>query len=235
MKNYLKVFNSDQIFRAVCIGDSTTSQEWCHPNWIDWLNFTFREDEDFEKDWHRKIINSGRDGAELAHYLNNFESEIAFYKPHVVIVSVGLNHLFLKSTPEEVENLLRKLFQEIVNINAELITWSPYAIPEKKYIEGLSKINNAYKIVTEEFNGTYINTFNEFQKYDLSKLFTFVSDGNKEWEINKGETDFLHCNEVGCQIIASEIAKKAFNKNLSDWKFGTMKLEDLKKCKLQKC
>ena len=231
MKNYLKVFNSSRIFRAVCIGDSTTSQEWCHPNWIDWLNFTFRE-EKWDEDWRKKFINSGRDGAHIEHYLKYFEDEIAFYKPHVVIASIGLNHLFLKSTPDEIEELLTQLFSKISGLKSDLITWSPYAIPNEEHMEGLAKINNVYEKVTKDFEGVYIDIFSEFQKYDLTKLFTFVSDGNEEWQIAKGAVDYLHCNPIGCQIIADKIAKEGFGKELSNWEFGTMELVDLGKLNL---
>jgi len=231
-KRYLKVFNDNKsIFRAVCIGDSTTSQEWCHPNWIDWLNFTFREDEDWNKDWRRKFINSGRDGAHLEHYLEHFEDEIAFYKPHVVIASIGLNHIFLKSTPDEIEALLVKLFTKIKQLKSDLINWSPYAIPNDNHMEGLAKINKVYEKVTKDFNGVYVDMYSEFQMYDLSKLFTFISDGNEEWHIGKGTIDYLHCNTIGCQVIADKIAMEGFGKGLSYWEFGTMKLEDLDKYK----
>lgn len=227
--NYLQIFNSNQIFRAVCIGDSTTSQEWCHPNWIDWLNFSFRETENWETDWRKKFINSGRDGAHIDHYLKYFDDEIAFYKPHVVIASIGLNHLFLKSKPEEIRGLLAKLFKKVKNINSDLITWSPYAIPNEKHLDGLERINKAYELATKEFNGVYIDIYSEFLKYDLSNLFTFISDGNEEWHIGKGAIDYLHCNPVGCQIIAEKIAKEAFDSPLSDWEFGTMKRVNLEK------
>lgn len=227
MKNYLAKFKSDKIFRAVCIGDSTTSQEWCHPNWIDWLNFTFREGEDWQNGWKKKFINSGRDGAYIEHYLDNFDQEVSLYKPDVVIVSLGLNHIFLKSTPSEIEQPLNTLFTKIKNINADIVTWSPYAIPQEIYLEDLSKINSVYKSTTNKFDGTYIDTYTEFLKYDLNKLFTFKSDGNEEWGMKDGDIDFLHCNEIGCQIIANKIAKEAFKQDLSDWEFGTMKLKNL--------
>lgn len=231
MKKYLEIFNSDEVFRAVCIGDSTTSQEWCHPNWIDWLNFIFHEDEDYTKDWKRKFINSGRDGADIQHYLDNFETEIDFYKPHLVIASIGLNHIYLKSTPEKVESLLDELFTKIKSTGADLVTWSPYAIPNEKHLSALEKINETYEKLTKKYDGINIDIFNEFLKYDLTKLFTFVSDGNDDWEIKKGDIDFLHCNPIGCQIIAEKIAKEVFNRNLSDWEFGTMKLVNLEEYK----
>lgn len=228
--NYLKVFNLNKIFRAVCIGDSTTSQEWCHPNWIDWLNFTFRETDNWQNDWKRKFINSGRDGGTVNHFLDNFYQEIEFYKPNLTIVSIGLNNLVPVFKPKEMEESLRKLLQMIKDIGSDLATWSPYAIPKEKYLSDLQKISNIYKELTQEFGGIFIDIYKEFLQYDLDKLFTFTTEYLKEvWNINPGEIDFLHCNVAGNQIIAEKIAKELFQEPLSDWEFGTMKLLDLGK------
>jgi hypothetical protein len=234
MKKFLEIFRSKKTFRAVCIGDSTTTQDWCHPNWISWLNFTFRETEDWDIDWRRKVINCGRDGANISHYLKFFDEEVTLFKPHVVITSIGLNNLIPHFDQKEMEHSLRLLFKNIRSIKSDLITWSPYAIPKEKYLTNLKRINNLYKKLTKEFNGVYIDTYSEFLKYDIQKLFTFKSDGNSEWEIKKGDYDFLHCNVAGNQIIAEKIAKEAFGEKLNDWEFGTMKLLDLNKFKKKK-
>ena len=227
MKRYLKIFKSGQFFRAVCIGDSTTSQEWCHPNWIDWLNFTFRETDNWQEDWKRKFINSGRDGGTIEHFIEYFKEEVRLYQPHVVIVSIGLNNLIPTFDSEEMKDSLKGLFYKIKNINSDLITWSPYAIPKKRYLDDLEKISNIYKSLTNEFEGVFIDIYREFLKYDLDKLFTFISDGNEVWGIEPGKRDFLHCNVAGNQIIAEKIAKEGFGESLSNWEFGTMKLLDL--------
>lgn len=230
MSNYLKIFNLGKPFRAVCIGDSTTSQEWCHPSWIDWLRFTFRETDDYEVCMRRKFINNGRDGGTLEYFTKQFEEEIALYKPHVVIVSIGLNNLIPKFDKSETELSLEGLLRKIKEINADSITWSPYAIPNDDYISDLAKICKIYKELTRKFNGVFVDIFHEFLKYDLDKLFTFISNfENRAWNIKINDRDFLHCNCVGNQIIAEQIAKAAFKGTLSDWEYGTMKLLDLRK------
>ena len=45
--------------------------------------------------------------------------------------------------------------------------------------------------------------------------------------------DFLHCNPIGCQIIAEKIAWEGFGKHLSKWEFGTMRLVDLERFKVE--
>lgn len=231
MKNYLKVFNSPRFFRLVAIGDSTTSQEWCHPNWIDWLSFAFREAINWDKDWRRKIINSGRDGATIEHYLTYFNEEVARFKPHAIIVSLGLNDLLPTLNAQKHETDLRKLLTMIKQTDADIITWSAYAIPAAKYQHDQEMSRDIYKKLTTEFNGVFIDMFAEFQEYDLEKIFTYVQvDGNDVWNIKPGGKDFLHCNLIGNQIIAQKIAREAFNTNLLEWpKLGNMHLIDLSK------
>lgn len=233
MKDYLKQFNSEVPFRAVCIGDATTAQDWCHPNWIDWLNFTFRETDNWQEAWRRKFINCGRDGATVKHYINSFESEIAVFKPHLVIMSVGINALLPKLDKEKYKSMLEKLVKKIMKVCNSIVVWSPYAFVNKLYHDDLQVISGINRSVCSEFNLLFIDMFTEFLKYDLKKLFTYkMSGGNKVWGIKENDIDFLHCNELGNQIIATRIAKEAFESDLSDWEYGSMKLKDLSRIKL---
>ncbi|KKR06467.1 MAG: hypothetical protein UT34_C0001G0508 [candidate division WS6 bacterium GW2011_GWF2_39_15] len=228
MHNYLTLFKTLKPLTVVCIGDSITSQEWCHPNWYDWLNFTFRQNTEWESGVKRKIINSGHDGADVDDFLNNFDLTIAIYKPDAVIVSLGDNEI---EKPEGFEGRTRKLLSRIQSINADIILWSTYEAPNPKYSQALSKVNDTYKRLAQEFNAVYIDMYSEFKKYDLSKLFTFVYPWeNRQWGMKPGDIDFLHCNEIGNQIIAEKILKEAFDTDLNfinEWKdFGTMHRQD---------
>lgn len=235
MKNYLKNFNNKKtFFRAVAIGSSITAQDFCHPNWLDWLTYTFKQTDDWDNDWRRKIINSGRDGATLKHVLTNFNEEIAFYKPHVVILSVGLNSVHPKLDKDKFENQLNLVFKKIKEFPTDLIAWSPYVINNKRYDKDISQINNIYKKLSKKYDAVYIDMYSEFKKYDLNLLFTFDSEDNDYWGTKEGEIDFIHCNVAGNQIIASKIAKEAFSMELYDYQFGTMNLLNLSNYKKKK-
>lgn len=228
MKKYLEVFNSpQQSFRAVAIGSSLTSQDWCHPNWIDWLNYTFRESKDWNNAWRKRVINSGRDGATIEHFLENFDSEIAFYEPHVVIYCVGMNSIHDGLDEFSFREHTLRLLEKIESISSDVLMWSPYAILSSRYQSDLKKISDIYKKIATENDCVYIDIYNEFLKYDLSKIFTFTNNENEYWGIKESEIDFLHCNELGNQIIADKIANEGFRLNLNDWEFGSMKLNDL--------
>lgn len=227
MKEYLRKLQNYEQLRIVCVGDSTTTQDWCHPNWIDWLNYTFHETGHWQKAWKRIIINAGRDGADEQHFLNNFEETIVINKPDVVIYSLGLNQLLPTLDINKAEKEMDQLFTMINAINADLITWSPYAIPNEKYTKNLTSIRDLYVDLSQKHDAVFVDVHDEFLKYDIKKLFTFTNNENAEWGIKENEFDYLHCNVIGNQIIAEKIAQEAFEIDLLDWEFGTMKLIDL--------
>jgi lysophospholipase L1-like esterase len=212
----------------VCVGDSTTSQEWCHPNWTDWLNFTFRQNDNWPEGWNRKLINSGKDGGTLFDFIEHFDREIGRFNPDVVIISLGFNHIELADRPGLLEKDARILFDKIKQTDAHIICWSTYDVPMPAHSRKLQVVSDLYRKLCTEYDATFIDIYAEFGKYDLSQIFTFVSPGNDDWTIKPGEFDYLHCNVIGNQIIADRIAVDGFKTKLSDDEsFGTMKLLDL--------
>jgi lysophospholipase L1-like esterase len=232
MKAYLDKFRNCEPMTIVCIGDSTTSQEWLHPNWVDWLNFTFRQGGDWERGYLRKIINNGKDGAKIQDYIDGYVREIGAFQPDVVILSLGFNDTGIGSSNEEIETRLSQLMGKIVGSGATLVTWSTYQIIHEKHNRSLKQVRDMYKILTKRYEGIFVDIYQEFGKYDLTKLFTLrCQDENEFWQMKPGEIDYLHTNEIGNQIIAEAIANKVFKIKLLEWpeEFGTMQLMDLEK------
>lgn len=213
MTNSLYKYNTKQPLTVVCIGDSTTSQEWCHPNWVDWLNFKFRQSDDYPAGVNRQVINSGYDGQNVRFYMDNFERTIAKFKPDLVIVSLGFNHL---EEMEDFGKITEELVEKIKGIDAEVLLWSTYETPNPRHSANLKEAAEIYKAVSEKYKCGYVDMYNEFKKYKLDKLFTFTYPWkNIEWDMKPGDTDFLHCNPIGNQIIAEKILSEAFNTDLS--------------------
>lgn len=235
MRNFLKKFKEEDYLRIVLVGDSTTTQDWCHPNWVDWLNYTFHETGDWNRVWKRQIINAGRDGGDEQHFIKNFNNTVKANNPDLVICSLGLNQLIPEFDLDKAYEETDRLFGMIKGTNqseTDLAVWSPYAIPNSKFEKNLNEINKVYKELAPKHDAIFIDMYSEFLKYDLKKLFTFTNNENKEWNIKENEPDFLHCNIVGNQIIAEKIAKEVFEIELLDWEFGTMTLQNLDKYKI---
>jgi lysophospholipase L1-like esterase len=227
MKKYLEKYQKFEPLTVVCIGDSTTSQEWCHPNWVDWMNFVFKHEEDSPVGRSRKIINSAEDGQTAQFFIENFEKNVLAYKPDVVVVSLGTNELEFDQDPEPG---LRDLFRMINSAEIEIIAWTPYPMSGLKYSNDLAVLRDTYKKLCEEFDVTFIDIFTEFGKYDQTKLFSFI----RAWDgsgMKTGDIDIVHCNTIGNQIIAERILE-AFETDLSvteEWKMmGTMQPVNLK-------
>lgn len=210
----------------VCVGDSTTSQEWCHPNWFDWMDFSLRQGSD--EGWKNKIINSGKDGGTISFYLENFEFLIERFEPNMVIVSLGFNHLELVG---DVEKMLIELILKMKSTGSDVVLWSTYKTVNKDLNSKLEAIRDIYIKVSEELGLKCVDMYEEFAKYDLSKIFDFKYPWeNVEWKMKPGDIDFLHCNPIGNQIIAQKLGKEVFGIDILDYgEFGTMRQIDLRK------
>lgn len=210
----------------VCVGDSTTSMEWCHPNWFDWLDFSLRQGDEING-WKIKLINSGKDGATIPFFLENFEFLIGRFKPDVVILSLGFNHLEIEG---DVEEVLKELVLKIKSTGSKVVLWSTYKTINELVSKKLETIRDIYKKVSLELDLQFVDMYEEFGKYDLSKVFSYkYLWENIEWKMKPGDIDFLHCNLIGNQIIAEMLAREVFGIELLDYgDFGTMKKVDLK-------
>ncbi len=218
--------NSTKQKTIVCVGDSTTSQEWCHPNWFDWLDFSLRQGSD--EGWKNKMINSGKDGGTISFFIENFEFLIDRFRPEVVIVSLGFNHLELV---DDVEKMLVDLILKIKSIGSDVVLWSTYKSVNKDLNPKLEVIRDIYIKVSEELGLKHVDMYKEFARYDLSKIFDYKYPWeNIEWKMKRGDIDFLHSNLIGNQIIAQKLGKEVFGIDLLDYgEFGTMRQIDLRK------
>jgi len=208
----------------VCVGDSTTSMEWSHPNWFDWLDFSLRQEND--NGWQTKMINSGKDGGTIPFFLDNFDFLIGRFNPSTVILSLGFNHLELEG---DVEKMLRELVVRIKDTGSKVVLWSTYKTIKENLNPKLEHIGKIYRKVAREMDCQFIDMFEEFEKFDLERIFDYEYPwGNKDWGLKQGDIDFLHCNLIGNQIIAEKLAREAFRMELQDYgTFGTMKKVDL--------
>lgn len=226
VKNYLE---KNKKFRIVFVGDSITSTEWIHPNWREIVEYVIKEEltkiiSDWKiPSWEIRGINCGFDGSTTEDILNK-AGEILDYTPDLIIGLMGGNDEALNISVEEsisnIKNILNKLGEKVPYIfwcnSIPALTGYIKNEKYKPYAEETIKIENNGKI------GLF-DMFNEYQKYDLSKFFTFVSEENLVENIKEGETDPQHPNVLGNAYIAKILLKEIFGIEFNPEKYlGTL-------------
>jgi lysophospholipase L1-like esterase len=180
----------------------------------------------WENGWKRKMINSGKDGGTIEFFLEKFEFMIGRFRPDLVIVSLGFNHLEVEDGGgDELTKMARELFEKIRDLGVEIACWSTYKVPNEKYNPALEMVGEIYRELCTELGEQFVDIYQEFCKQDLDRVFTYRAvEDNDLWQIKAGERDYLHCNEVGNKLIAEKLMAEVFGRKLVSWEgFGNMR------------
>lgn len=213
-------------FRIVFLGDSITSTEWVHPNWREIVEYVVKNELDKVMtdwkipSWGIRGINCGFDGATTKDILTKINNDILVYKPDLIIGLMGGNDVSLNISLKESVGNIKKMLEILVG-KVPYIFWcnsTPALNGNKK--------NEEYKPYAEETVKMEVDKkikmfdmFNECQKYDLSKFFTFKSEENLVEGIKEGEIDPQHPNMLGNAYIAKIILKEVFGVDFNSEKY----------------
>lgn len=220
-----KIIQQNKSYQIVCLGDSTTSAEWVHPNWIDFLEFTLREGTKLGKGRIFKIINSACDGAYLKDIIDKVDEDTLSYKPDLVFVMIGLNDMISRNPVNEFESRLETLVELIAEDKKTEIALLTTTKPNRKEISNrLTSYVEVIRKIAERNKNILIDIFKLFENQNLNDLYSFINvDGNEVWEIKPGGIDYIHPNILGNRLIAEEILSKIFNLKIPDWgNFGNI-------------
>jgi lysophospholipase L1-like esterase len=212
-----KILSKGKKFRIVFLGDSITSTEWVHPNWREIVEYVLKEElqkkmgGDWERpSWNIRGINSGLNGAATSDLLDHLESDVFFYKPEMVICIAGKNDMHYKVSPVQHKENVKKLIEKIT-------TKVPYFVFCTSTPSLTKEFNDGYKVYVELVRSLFpcprtcfVDLFKEYQKFDLTKFFTFISEGNEVVGFKPGDIDTLHPNQLGNAYIAKVILKEVF-------------------------
>lgn len=160
--------------------------------------------------WQVRGINCGFDGSTTKDIFEKTQ-EILDYKPDMVIGLMGGNdelfNISVKDSVENIKNILNKLSEKVPYTfwcnSIPAMTGNVKNEKYKPYAEETLKIENNEKI-------KLFDMFTEYQKYDLSKFFTFESEENLIEKIKAGEIDQIHPNMLGNAYIAKILLKEIF-------------------------
>ncbi len=212
-------------YRIVFWGDSLTSTEWVHPNWREIIEYVLKEElQQLMGDWKVpswgiRCFNLGFDGATTDDFINKI-GEVTELNPDLVIYLGGGNDVtFNFSAEKHIENT-QKMIDLIKTFGSELIFCSnlPSLILERDRFYPTDYYPEILKLFPNQ-GINFIDMYKQYQKFELSKLFTFISNGNPEAEIKKGEIDSYHPNSLGNAYIAKVILEQGFSINFDPEKY----------------
>jgi lysophospholipase L1-like esterase len=159
--------------------------------------------------WGIRCINAGFDGAKTSDILDLLGKFILDVKPNGIIYEVGDNDERYQITPEEYQKNLDEICNRIkgagvkdVIISSDVFSSNPDI--RKRYMPYMEKI----KLVVDELRLPFVDVFNAMKKYDLKKIFNFVSGGNDVVGMKPGDIDFLHPNQYGNAVIAKILVEE---------------------------
>lgn len=203
-------------------GDSITSCEWVHPNWREMVEYVLKEElTRIQGDWKNsswgvRTFNFAYDGATTADILGKVDL-IKKVEPDLVISLMGGNDPAFKLTvSQHVENT-----QKIIEKLATNIVWctstpaSPGSAKNKEY---QPYAQATMQIPTRPYL-KLVDVFNQYQKFPLERIFTFISEENAVEGLKAGDIDPQHPNQLGNAYIAKIILKEVFGIEFDPEKF----------------
>jgi hypothetical protein len=195
------------------VGDSITSTEWVHPNWREIVEYVLKEELQREMSdwkipsWGIRCFNFGYDGSTTADILKKVD-DIKLIKPDMVIGLMGGNDptlgISVDDSVKNIKQIVEKLETQVVWCNSTTAgegdkknaQYEPYA---KAFLD-MEEIGKLQKI----------DMFSEYQKFETSRFFTFISEENLVEGIKAGEIDRQHPNTLGNAYIAKVILREVW-------------------------
>lgn len=184
------------------VGDSITSCEWVHPNWREIVQYVLNEK--LGGDWGFRGFNFGYDGSTTKDILDKVDY-IKSVNPDLVIMMIGGNDPFLNVS---VEDHIKNINVIKTKLNTELILstdnkpWNNVAVSKYiPYVEADKKLG---------FD-KFINLFEISDSFPKARIYTFISEENPVENIEAGDLDYWHPNQLGNAYIAKVILKEVFN------------------------
>lgn len=215
----IQLLKENNKYRIAFVGDSLTSCEWIHPNWREIVEYVLKNEleskfEDWKiPSWGIRCFNFGFDGSTTRDILEKAE-EILAIKPDLIISLMGGNDPTLGIKVEKTKNNIENLLNKFKGIGVFWMT----SLPDFKGRKDTEY--EAYRKASLEISGgenqKVYDSFSEYKKNNLNKLFTLVTDEYK----NEGYlTDPEHPNQLGNAYIAKMVLKEMFEIEFDPEKF----------------
>lgn len=153
------------------------------------------------------VVNSGRDGNQTQHILDDMEERVYQYNPSTVFLMIGTNDVNSNQSVEHIFKNIKKIVEEIqINLpNTKIVVQSIYPSQEKWCeFDDNEKRKKVNQLLYEEYDDSdviYLDIYSMLEDKNTGKLKDeYTEDG-------------LHMNDKSYKIIAKELKKYMTMKN----------------------
>ncbi len=184
-------------------GDSITSCEWVHPNWREIVEYVLKAK--LQADWGMRCFNFAYDGATTKDILAKV-NDINSIKPDLVILMAGANDSYFGiEVDEHAENIrkIRSSLKSKVVFSTDNKPWNSEAV--EKYLPYVEIYRR-----TDVTGGQFVNLFKISERFPNERIYTFKSEAIPEMNIEEGDLDYWHPNQLGNAYIARVILEEVF-------------------------
>ncbi len=208
---------SGKKINVVFLGDSITSTEWVHPNWREIIEYVLKEELTRAvgegswriPSWGIRCFNFGFDGSTTTDLLDRL-GDMLRVEPYIAIYLENTNEIHYDFTPRQHSRNVSMLVGGLLKACRHVIVCNSIAGNKREYNKRIAGYAEAVRGMRFGRGITFIDTFSEYAKYDLSRFFTFKSEGNPFLRLKPGDTDFVHPNQLGNAYIAKIVLEKGF-------------------------
>jgi lysophospholipase L1-like esterase len=230
MKDIENKIKSEDIFKIVFYGASTTVVAYSFPNWAEIMKYALREKfEEIIGDWKApywfiQSFNGGLDGASSKDLLINLERFVIEENPNLVFLSASKNDVYYNFKVGETKKNIKQIIEKLLKNEIKVIFTA--SIPSSSESRN-NKINNFVendRNIASEYkdnpNFLFVDFFKLIKKKYLGKMYTLIQESNEKITDSKqGDIDTIHFNKYGNAVVASVLLKECFGIEFSVDKF----------------
>jgi lysophospholipase L1-like esterase len=185
-------------FRVVAFGSSNTQRYQTGTQWFDYVELGFKNIS------HKcgQFINSGVSGNTTADLLARFDNELAFYKPHLVILTIGGNdsNPLRNIDAETYRANLSLLHKKITELGSELVFQTYYAcdidrIENKEHVAKMLEYMQIVRDSGKALNCPVVDHYarwDKLRKHDV-EIYRYLM------------RDPMHVNPLGSTVLGLDL------------------------------
>lgn len=204
MQKFHKLIHSSQYFRFVGLGSSNTEHFLSGMHWLEILDIGIKQTRKaYNPSRNHVCINSGIGGDTTVLALARFERDVAFYKPDITLVTLGLNDANPTQgiSTEQFKSNLIQIVNQLRDLGSLPLLQTYYSCPPERvnaprYATLLENMDRTREIASE----MDVILIDQFPRWELLRLnFPDLYEPLME--------DHLHLNRHGNLLMGLELCR----------------------------